>query len=115
MDDGNGFRMTNPNVFGPHIPVIALSGEYVAVGIPAELLMDTFLQKGGYTQQLFDAIRWLLADSPIRPHSPTSDTAPLGFRVGTDYIVASCTECLRSFPVDDKSTGMQVSEAVCSF
>ncbi|HKR26623.1 MAG TPA: response regulator [Acidobacteriaceae bacterium] len=32
----------------PHIPIIAISGEYVAVGMPAGLLSDVFLQKGSY-------------------------------------------------------------------
>lgn len=99
----------------PHIPVIAVSGEYVAVGMPPGLLMDAFLQKGGYTpQQLFDTIRRLLADSPIRPHAPKCDNAPLWIpRRNADYIVASCTECLRSFPIDDLSTGTEVREVEC--
>lgn len=49
----------------PHIPIIAISGEYVAVGMPTGLLSDVFLQKGGYTQQqLFDTIRRLV--SPLK-------------------------------------------------
>jgi CheY-like chemotaxis protein len=35
----------------PHIPVIAISGEYIAAGMPTGLLSDVVLQKGGYTQQ----------------------------------------------------------------
>lgn len=34
----------------PHIPVIAVSGEYLVAGMPPGLLMDAFLQKGGYTR-----------------------------------------------------------------
>lgn len=99
----------------PHIPVIAISGEYIVAGMPPGLLMDAFLQKGGYTQQqLFDTIRRLIGESPIRPHAPKSDTAPLWIpRRNADYIVASCTDCLRSFPVDDDSTGTEVREAEC--
>lgn len=99
----------------PHIPVIAISGEYIAAGMPAGLLMDAFLQKGGYTQQqLFDTIRRLISESPIRPHSPKPDHAPLWIpRRDADYIVASCTDCLRSFPVDDDSMGTEVREAEC--
>ncbi|HWR52660.1 MAG TPA: response regulator [Bryobacteraceae bacterium] len=101
----------------PHIPIIAISGEYVTAGMPVGLLTDTFLQKGGYTpQQLFDTIRRLVADSPIRPHLAKSDKAPLWIpRRNADYVVATCPECLRSFPIDDTSVGSELREAECPF
>ena len=99
----------------PHIPIIAISGEYISDNAPPGLLMDVFFQKGGYTQaELFATIRRLIADSPIRPHLGRSDRAPLWIpRRNADYVVAVCTECLRSFPVDDISTGPEVREAEC--
>jgi hypothetical protein len=99
----------------PHIPIIAISGEYIAAGTPPGVLMDVFLQKGGYTQQhLFDTIRRLLSDSPIRPHAPKSDAAPLWIpRREAEYIVVVCTDCLRSFPVEDESSGTEIREAEC--
>jgi CheY-like chemotaxis protein/DNA-directed RNA polymerase subunit RPC12/RpoP len=99
----------------PHIPVIAISGEYITDGMPPGLLMDVFFQKGGYTQaDLFATIRRLIAESPIRSHSPKCEKAPLWIpRREAGYIVAVCTECLRSFPVDDESTGTEIREAEC--
>jgi len=99
----------------PHIPIIAISGEYVAAGMPPGLLMDVFLQKGSYTQQqLFDTIRRLVTESPIRPHLAKLDRAPLWIpRRDTGYIVATCPECLRSFPVEDCSTGTEIHKATC--
>jgi hypothetical protein len=99
----------------PHIPAIAISGEYLLEGMPPGLLIDVFFQKGGYTPaELFATIRRLIEDSPIRPHPGKCDKAPLWIpRRDTGYIVAVCTECLRSFPVDDNSTGTQVHEAEC--
>jgi CheY-like chemotaxis protein len=101
----------------PHIPVIAISGEYIAAGMPPGLLMDVFLQKGGYTQQqLFDSIRHLIADSPIRPHAPKSDRAPLWIpRRDAGFIVAICPGCLRSFPVEDNTTGTEVQKTNCPY
>lgn len=62
----------------PHIPVIAISGEYFADNAPPGLLMDVFFQKGGYTQaELFATIRNLVSESPIRPHIGKPDRAPL--------------------------------------
>ena len=99
----------------PHIPVIAISGEYIAAGMPTGLLSDVFLQKGGYTQQqLFDTIRLLVSESPIRPHPPKCDKAPLWIpRRDAGYVVVVCTECLRSFSVDDSSTGTEVHKIEC--
>jgi CheY-like chemotaxis protein len=99
----------------PHIPIIAISGEYITTEMPPGLLMDVFLQKGGYTQQqLFDTIRGLIAESPIRPHLPKCDKAPLWIpRRNADYIVVTCPDCLRSFPVDDTSVGSEVRHAEC--
>ena len=99
----------------PHIPVIAISGEYIAAGMPAGLLSDVFLQKGGYTQQqLFDTIRSLVSESPIRPHASKPDKAPLWIpRRDAGYVVVVCTECLRSFPVEDASTGNEVHTTEC--
>ncbi len=99
----------------PHIPVIAISGEYIAKDMPPGLLMDVFFQKGGYTQaELFATIRRLIAESPLRPHLAKPEKAPLWIpRRDAGYIVAVCTECLRSFPVDDDSTGTEIREAEC--
>jgi CheY-like chemotaxis protein len=99
----------------PHIPVIAISGEYLADNAPPGLLMDVFFQKGGYTQaELFSTIRRLVTESPIRAHIGKPDRAPLWIpRRETEYVVAVCTECLRSFPVADISDGSEVREAEC--
>jgi CheY-like chemotaxis protein len=99
----------------PHIPVIAISGEFILKGMPAGLLMDAFFQKGEYTQaQLFETIKGFVADCPVRPHLGKVDKSPLWIpRRDTDYVVVTCTECLRSFPADDASTGTEVHQAEC--
>lgn len=99
----------------PHIPVIAISGEYVLEGMPARLIVDAFFQKGSYTPtQLIETIRQLLVDGPIRPHLGKIDKAPLWIpRRDADYIVVTCTDCLRSFPVQDTSWGTEIHESEC--
>ena len=99
----------------PHIPVIAISGEFLVEGMQPGLLVDAFLQKGGYTpEDLFKAIHDLIADSPIRAHLAKSTRAPLWIpRRDAGYIVATCTECLRSFPVDDASTDGELRKTDC--
>jgi CheY-like chemotaxis protein len=53
----------------PHIPAIAISGEYILANMPLGLLVDHFFQKGGYTpEQLLAKMNQVMAESPIRPH-----------------------------------------------
>src|SRR5580692_8626997 len=62
----------------PHIPTIAISGEYILANMPLGLLVDHFFQKGDYTpQELFAKMKELIATSPIRPHLGKHDSAPL--------------------------------------
>jgi CheY-like chemotaxis protein len=71
----------------PHIPTIAISGEYKLANMPLGLLVDYFFQKGGYTpDQLLSKINEVIAVSPIRPHLGKHDLAPPWVpRTNADY------------------------------
>jgi CheY-like chemotaxis protein len=99
----------------PHIPTIAISGEYILANMPLGLLVDHFFQKGGYTpEQLLAKMKELIADSPIRPHIGKADQAPLWIpRRDADYIVATCPECLRSSSIADAAVNADVHETDC--
>ncbi len=99
----------------PHIPTIAISGEYVLASMPLGLLVDHFFQKGGYTpEQLLAKMKELIADSPIRPHLGKADKAPLWIpRKDGDYVVVTCPECLRSSPVADSAVSAELRETDC--
>ena len=98
----------------PHIPVIAMSGEYNGAS-PQGLIADAFFTKGHYTpEDLFTRIAELL-ESPIRPHLSKRDKAPVWIpKNDAGYLVVTCTECLRSFSVPDDAEG-EVREADCVF
>jgi hypothetical protein len=99
----------------PHIPTIAISGEYILASMPIGLLVDHFFQKGGYTpEQLLAKMKELIADSPIRPHAGKADRVPLWIpRRDADYIVATCPECLRSSSIADGAVNAAVHETDC--
>src|ERR1700744_3450507 len=69
-------RMPNMNGFEflsvvrqrfPHIPVIAISGEFTGVSVPESVLADAFFPKGGYKPpELFEKISELLQVLPER-------------------------------------------------
>ena len=98
----------------PHIPVIAISGEYFGRGSVLPLA-DAFLMKGQYRpEHLAEKIVELIELSPIRPHLPKLDKAPLWIPLnGKDYFVLTCPACLRSFsePCTELTEG--ASEAEC--
>ena len=99
----------------PHVPVIAISGEYFG-STPSGLIADAFFTKGQYTPEaLFTRIAELLEQSPIRPNTSKPDKAPVWIpKNDSGYFVVTCTECLRSFSVPDEAGG-EVREAECVF
>ncbi len=97
----------------PQIPVIAMSGEYTGTDLPAGVIADAYLQKGGEhsPEVLVEKIRELLESSPLRSSVIKSPTAPVWIPLdGKQYFVLTCTNCLRSFSLptpndlDDNAT-----------
>ena len=99
----------------PHIPTIAISGEYILANMPLGLLVDHFFQKGGYTpEQLLAKMKEVIADSPIRPHLGKHNITPLWIpRVATDYLVVTCSECLRSCSIADDTRSEELQMTDC--
>jgi CheY-like chemotaxis protein len=99
----------------PHIPTIAISGEYMPASMPLGLLVDHFFQKGDYTpEQLLAKMKELIADSPIRPNLGKADKAPLWIpKMDADYIVVTCPECLRSSSIPDSIVGDELKQTEC--
>ena len=102
----------------PHIPVIAISGEYSGE-TPAGLIADAFFVKTQYTpEELFHRIAELIEQSPIRPHLAKPDRAPVWVPLNDQgYFVVTCTDCLRSFsvPEDELPQRSEIRETPCTF
>ena len=99
----------------PHIPVIAIGGEFNSIA-PTRLIADAFFRKGDYTQEeLFHKIAALLETSP-RPHIARADKSPVWTsRNEAGYFVVTCTDCLRSFSIPDEHSGSELRETKCVF
>lgn len=99
----------------PHLPTIAISGEFILANMPLGLLVDHFFQKGGYTpEQLVAKIKELITESPIRPHVGKVDKAPLWIpRRDAEYIVVTCPECLRSSSIADQTASGELVTTEC--
>lgn len=102
----------------PHIPVIAISGEYIGDSPPG-LIADAFLVKAQYKpDDLFHKIAELMEQSPLRPHSSKPDRAPVWIpRNEQGYFIVTCTDCLRSFSVleEEVDARSEVRETKCTF
>jgi CheY-like chemotaxis protein len=105
----------------PKISVIASSGAYGSKVVPTGVLADAFYAKGeGHAETLLSTVAALIQTSATRARSHGS--APVWIpRNGTDangipYIVITCTECLRSFPLNvSTEENPEVLETQCLF
>ena len=108
----------------PEVLVIAMSGAYTAGdAVPGGVIADAFYAKGaGNPGVLLRLVGDLLRTSAARAATHTRRPAPVWVpRNGKDskgipYIVLTCTECLRSFPVNVLSdVTATVMETPCIF
>jgi CheY-like chemotaxis protein len=98
----------------PHIPVVAITGEFMSTSKSEALLADKLFHKGEYSpEELFTEIHSLLERSPIRPHIPKVRTAPVWLPRNGDYLVVTCPECLRSFSIPQDEGVDEPREVSC--
>jgi len=102
----------------PHISVIAISGAFGnAEAVPGGVLADAFYAKGQHDpQELLNHVAELLRTATARSIEHDSQSAPVWIpRNGKDskgipYVVVTCTQCLRSFPLSVPKEAVASSE-----
>jgi CheY-like chemotaxis protein len=108
----------------PQISVIASSGAYLTGdAVPGGVIADAFHSKNGSGPAvLLRKVAQLLETSAQRDTEHQSESAPVWIpRNGKDsngvpFIVVTCTNCLRSFPLSVLRENLQeVQEAACLF
>ena len=107
----------------PNISVIASSGAYASNTVPTGVLADAFYAKGeDHPETLISSVAALIATSAAQATAHQDATAPVWIpRNGKDsngipYIVITCTECLRSFPLNvAREENAEVLETACLF
>jgi CheY-like chemotaxis protein len=107
----------------PKISVIASSGAYGSRAVPTGVLADAFYAKGdGHREALLNSVAALIETSAEQASAHQSCSAPVWIpRNGKDsngipYIVITCTECLRSFPLNvTTEENPEVLETPCLF
>jgi CheY-like chemotaxis protein len=108
----------------PQIPVVAISGAYeCGEAIPGGIIADGFYAKGQHHfQALLATVADLIQTSAARASAHQQQSAPVWIpRNGKDsngvpFIVVTCTECLRSFPLSVAEEAIpEVQETPCMF
>ncbi len=108
----------------PDIPVIAISGAYESGDqVPGGVIADAFYAKGGQRpEELLRTIGELIRTTRLRAVNHNRESAPVWVpRNGKDshgvpFIVLSCTQCLRSFPLNVTTEDIQeIQETPCLF
>ncbi len=108
----------------PQISVIAMSGAYHSGdSVPGGVIADSFYGKGlGTPDVLLKIIAGLIQTSAAHAVDHQRQSAPVWIpRNGHDshgipYVVLTCTECLRSFPMSVVSEDLQkIQETPCLF
>src|SRR6476646_3564854 len=107
----------------PKISVIASSGAYSSKVVPSGVLADAFYAKGeDHAEMLLSSVAALIQTSATQATSHQDSSAPVWIpRNGKDsngipYIVITCTECLRSFPLNvTTEENPEVLETPCLF
>src|SRR5512146_1705531 len=108
----------------PGIPTVAMSGAYEAGDrVPGGVIADAFFGKGHHhPQELLRIIAELIQTAATRASNHQRQSAPVWIpRNGKDsngvpYIVLTCTECLRSFPLSVLREDVQeIQETPCLF
>lgn len=108
----------------PEVSVIAMSGAYSTGGaVPGGVIADAFYAKGhGKPEGLLRSVADLIQTSAAHAVEHKRESAPVWIpRNGKDshgipYVVLTCAECLRSFPLSVATEELQkIQEAPCLF
>jgi CheY-like chemotaxis protein len=104
----------------PQISTVAMSGAYVGNELPFGVIADGFFAKGSHSKNLLWTIQQLLLTAPARSSDHSRERAPAWIpRNGNDskempYVVLTCAECLRSFPMNlMEGTTAEILEIQC--
>jgi CheY-like chemotaxis protein len=108
----------------PKISVIAMSGAYQSGdAVPGGVIADAFYSKGQSSPEaLLEIVAELIRTSAAHAVAHERESAPVWIpRNGKDshgipYVVLTCTECLRSFPLSVMTENLQtIQETPCLF
>jgi len=108
----------------PKISVIAMSGAYQSAdSIPCGAIADAFYSKGQSSpEELLHIVAGLIQTSAARAVAHERESAPVWIprnandSRGVPYVVLTCPDCLRSFPLNVKNEDQEIVQVTpCLF
>ena len=108
----------------PQIPVVAISGAYDRESeVPGGVIADAFYPKGQHDpKELVEIVADLVRTSVERSNAHSRESAPVWIprngkdSHGTPFVVLTCADCLRSFPLSVTDEHLQsIQETACMF
>jgi CheY-like chemotaxis protein len=106
MPDMSGFELLSVvRRRFPRILTLAMSGAHPDDEVPPDVIADGFYAKGGHPTNLFKILKRLISSAPAPGSAHQREIAPAWIpRNGNDshgmpYVMLTCTECLRVFPL----------------
>lgn len=101
----------------PRIVTLAMSGAYPGGELPPGVIADGFYAKGRHPKDLFRTLEQLIRSAPAQGSTHHRAPAPVWIpRNGNDsqgmpYVMVTCGECLRAFPINvkEETTGKVVA------
>ena len=108
----------------PEIPVVAIGGAYQSGDhVPGGIIADAFYAKGKHhLAELSRTVAELIRTKAARAMDHHRQSAPVWIRrngrdsKGVPFIVLTCTDCLRSFPLSVmQESGQEIQETPCLF
>ena len=115
MPNMNGFELLSVlRTRFPNLPTIAISGEFFTQKMDGNLLADAFLQKGSYSVPELLAKASDLLGNPPR-HLQKSQFSSVWAPTGDAQVMLTCTNCLRSFPIETCEGTAPAKQSDCIF
>ncbi|MDT8068110.1 MAG: response regulator [Terriglobia bacterium] len=117
MPDMNGFELLSVlRARFPELPTVAISGEFLTIDVTQGPIADAFFQKGNYALSDFlDKISQLVEAPRNKDAECAVRSSTLWTPTGDAPVMLTCTNCLRTFPIDPCEGHMQSRATNCIF
>jgi CheY-like chemotaxis protein len=105
----------------PSVRVIAMSGAFTGMAVPAGVAADAFYEKGQRPILLLRIVEGIMRSRQAQVTHRSRPSAPIWIPTnghntsGEPYVIITCPECLRAFPQVLDQSSSKVLDAKCAY
>ncbi len=117
MPNMNGFELLSVlRSRFPELPTVAISGQFLTIYVTEGPIADAFFQKGNYAIPDFLEKISQLIEHPRKTERRSNDrTGTVWTPTGNAPVMLTCTNCLRTFPIEACEGGIASKTTRCIF